>query len=83
MAYEEILFLHGLEAEPLLHKADEEGPSALLDDLHCYYCKGQHRIVQDYELRLYPDDMVIKDGQFVAWYNPTDGYVGFAKRVTH
>lgn len=83
MAYEEILFVHGPVAEPFLHKADEEGDEALLNDLHCYYCEGQHPVVSDSSLRLYADDHVIKDGLFLAWYNINDGYVGFAKRLTN
>lgn len=83
MAYEEILFLHGSAAEPLLHRADEDGKGALLEDLHCYYCAGQHKIVNDNELRLYSNDEVIKDGPFIAWFNQDDGYVGFAKKLFH
>lgn len=81
MAYEEILFLHGADAEPFLHKAEEEGRNALLNDLHCYYCSGHHKVVSDKDLRIFEDDEVIKDGAFIAWWNPKDGYVGFAKKL--
>jgi hypothetical protein len=81
MAYEEILFVHGDDAEPFLHKADEEGAVALLQDLYCYHCPGHHRIVEDRDLRRFEDDECIKDGPFIAWWNQKDGYVGFAKKV--
>lgn len=79
MRIENIIFLQGQEAIPVLELLDNEGYQAAVKHLQQWHFPGEHEVRE--EPSAGTDDNVFLSGRYRLTYNSNLGYIGLEYRL--